>query len=439
MNSPEPGDVPAAEQEVAGRSIVSIQVSVVLPCLNEADCVGGVVRAAQSALTAARLRGEVIVADNGSTDGSPDIARAAGATVVRAPLRGYGNAYHAGMAAARGRVLVMADADGTYPMERIADLAQPVLAGQADMVIGSRRQGTIQSMPWTHRYIGNPVLTAILNWFFRVRVSDAHSGMRAISADAYRRLRLVTPGMEYASEMITQAARARLRITEIPIEYRERVGESKLRTWPDGWRHLKFLLLAAPNWLFLIPGAAMLTIGLLVTVPLIFGPVRIGAFHMDLHPMFAGAVLVIVGFQLVQFGVLIRACIEQPQGVDDRLAGFVHRTVGMEKMLVGGVLLLLGGGVIGAAIVVHWASTGFGPLTEIRLAVAAMILVVLGAQTMFGAFVYAFFMPLHFGGGVARARGSGESHDPLQSDRPIGTERPADLLGAASTLPPGDP
>ncbi len=433
MGTRETDDASAPEREIIGSTVGTIQVSVVLPCLNEADCVGRVIRAAAAALREHGLRSEIIVADNGSTDGSPDIARAAGATVVRAPLRGYGNAYHVGMAAARGRVLVMADADGTYPMERIPDLVRPVLAGEADMVIGSRRQGTIQGMPWSHRYIGNPVLTGILNWFFRVRVSDAHSGMRAISAAAYRRLKLVTPGMEYASEMITQAARARLRITEIPIEYRERVGESKLRTWPDGWRHLKFLLLAAPNWLFLIPGAVMLVVGLLVVVPLIFGPVQLGSFHMYLHPMFAGAVLVIIGFQLVQFGVLVRACIEPPEGVDDRLAGFVHRRVGMEKMLVGGVLLLLGGAVIGVAIVVHWASTGFGPLTEIRLAVAAMVLVVLGAQTMFGAFVYAFFMPLHFGGGMARARSAGGAqrvsqvaHDSALAESPVASRASRD-------------
>jgi hypothetical protein len=381
-----------------------LDVSVVFPCLNEAACVADVVGQALAALEAGGLQGEVIVSDNGSVDGSPEIAEAAGARVVHAPLRGYGNAYHAGMAAARGRVLLMADADGTYPMDRIPDLVRPVLAGEADMVIGSRLQGTIHAMPWSHRYIGNPILTGILNRFFGVKVSDAHSGMRAIDAAAYRRLRLTTPGMEYASEMITQAARAHLRIDETPIEYHERVGETKLRTWHDGWRHLKFLLLASPNWLFLIPGALMLVLGAAITVPLAFGPVHIGGFQMILHPMFAGAVLVIVGFQLLQLGLLIRSCIEQPEGHHDPLAEFLHRRIGMEKMLLGGAALLVSGIGIGGWIAIHWAATGFGPLDATRAAIAAMTLVVLGTQTMFGAFVYAFFMPLQFGGGVGRPR-----------------------------------
>lgn len=380
-----------------------LDVSVVLPCLNEAASVGVVVRDALQALAAAGLRGEVIVSDNGSIDGSAEIASQAGARLVHAPARGYGNAYHAGMAAAQGRVLVMADADGTYPMEAIAELVAPVLDGTVDMVIGSRLRGRIdrRAMPWAHRYIGNPVLTGVLNRFFRVTVSDAHSGMRAIEANAYRSLRLCTPGMEYASEMIVQAARARLRIREVPIDYRERIGESKLETWPDGWRHLKFLLLASPTWLFLLPGAIAFAVGVVLVIPLSFGPISIGPIHLVLHPILFAAVLTIVGFQMIMVGVLLRACAPLPMGARDRLANFVHHHLTIERVLVAGVLITLGGVAIGIAILASWAARGFGSLFDIREGVLALVLFVLGAQTIFGAFLYAWFLPPSFGGGVA--------------------------------------
>ena len=389
----------------ARATVETVDVSVVLPCLNEAASVGQVVADALAVMRAAGLRGEVVVADNGSTDGSAALATEAGARVIRAPLRGYGNAYHAGMAAAAGRVLVMADADGTYPMEAIPTLVGPVLAGEVDMVVGSRLRGDIErrAMPWMHRYIGNPLLTTTLNVFFKVRVSDAHSGMRAIDADAYRRLGLSTPGMEYASEMIVQAARARLRIREVPIEYRERVGESKLDTWPDGWRHLKYLLLASPTWLFLVPGFVVFGLGLLVLVPLTFGEVHLGPIRLILHPIIGGAVFTVVGYQMIQFGILLRACTVLPGGASDRLADFVHRRLTLERVLLAGSAVFLGGVALAVAIFVDWASGGFGHLSQFRASVMAMTLIMVGAQTIFGAFVYAFFLPPEFGGGIARS------------------------------------
>lgn len=379
-----------------------LQVSVVLPCLNEAASVGAVVRSALQVMREHGIKGEVVVSDNGSTDGSSDLARAAGARVVAAPSRGYGNAYHAGMAAALGRVLLMADADGTYPMEAIPALVAPVLAGERDMVIGSRLQGRIHAMPWTHRYIGNPILTGTLNRFFRVRVSDAHSGMRAIDRVAYHKLGLTTPGMEYASEMIVQAARSKLNIAEIPIEYRERIGESKLDTWPDGWRHLKYLLLASPTWLFLVPGVIAIAVGTLLLVPLTFGPVNIGPVHLILHPIFFGAMLCTVGYQMLEFGVLLRACTAQPEGVRDPLAEWVHHKLTLERVLVAGAGILLVGVGLAVATVLHWALRGFPALDDVRQLVTEMTLVVVGVQTIIGAFLYAFFLPAQFGGGVTR-------------------------------------
>jgi Glycosyl transferase family 2 len=397
-------------------------VTVVLPCLNEAGSVGTVVRDAYEAMRAADLDGEVVVADNGSTDASVEMAEAAGARVVSAPMRGYGNAYHAGMAAARGQVLVMADADGTYPMSAIPELVHPVLYGASDMVIGSRLMGAIakKAMPWKHRYIGNPVLTRILNRFFHIAVSDAHSGMRAIDARAYESLGLRTPGMEYASEMIVQAARAKLRVGELPIEYRPRIGESKLETWPDGWRHLKFLLLASPTWLYLVPGVLAFVLGMAVVIPLTFGPVQVGPLRLVLHPMLVGAVLTIIGWQMIQLGVLVRVCLPLPAGVTDRLSDFVNRRLTIERVLLGGAVVLGFGILGGAAIAIKWASEGFGPLQEVRPGITALVLCVLGAQTIFAAFLYAFFLPAYFGGGVAPAR--------VDRDEAFGT-RPVVLSG----------
>jgi glycosyltransferase involved in cell wall biosynthesis len=416
------------EAERAARPGLPL-VSVVLPCLNEAGSVGTVVRDAFMVMREADLDGEVVVADNGSTDASAELAAAAGARVVSAPVRGYGNAYHAGMAAADGRILVMADADGTYPMSAIPELVYPVLYGTSDMVIGSRLMGAIakRAMPWKHRYIGNPILTRILNRFFRITVSDAHSGMRAIDAQAYASLGLRTPGMEYASEMIVQAARAKLRVGELPIEYRPRIGESKLQTWPDGWRHLKFLLLASPTWLYLIPGVLAFVLGLAVVIPMTFGPVSVGPLHLVLHPMLVGAVATIIGWQMIQLGVLVRICLPLPVGVTDRLSDVVNRHLTIERTLLGGAAVLGVGLLGGAAIAVKWASEGFGPLQEVRPGITALVLCVLGAQTIFAAFLYAFFLPASFGGGVAPAR--------IERDDAFGG-RPVVLTGRRATGPP---
>jgi hypothetical protein len=392
-----------------------LQVTVVLPCLNEAASVGAVVTTALTAMRSAGISGEVLVADNGSDDGSAAAAIAAGARVVHVPRRGYGSACHSGMAAAHGRVLVMADADGTYPMEAIPQLVAPVLAGEQDMVIGSRLRGRTAAMPWSHRYIGNPLLTGTLNRLSGMHVTDAHSGMRAIDAAAYARLGLHTPGMEYASEMIVQAARAHLRVTELQIEYRERVGVSKLETWPDGWRHLKYLLLASPTWLFLLPGLIAVGLGLLLLVPLTFGPVNLGPIHLILHPIIGGAVLTIVGYQVLQIGVLLRTCQVLPEGASDHLADLVRRHLTLERVLLAGAIAMLAGLALGIDIFAVWASHGFKDLLEIRQSVTALTLFVVGAQTIFGAFLYAFFLPEDFAGGVVRSSGT-RAHQGVASD-----------------------
>jgi hypothetical protein len=272
------------------------------------------------------------------------------------------------------------------------------------------------AMPWLHRNVGTPMLTGVLNRFSGVAVSDAHSGMRAIDATTYRNLDLMTPGMEYASEMIVKAARKKVRIKEVPIEYRPRVGESKLQTWPDGWRHLKYLMVSSPTWLFILPGLLMCIIGTAIIAPLTFGPLTLGPIHLDLHPMIVGAALVIFGFQMIEFGVLIRVCLPLTDGVGDRVLNFFVRHINLERVLLFGVgVFLIGFGVM-MAILVRWWASGFGPLGDIRVAISALTVCVLGAQTIFAGFLYAFFLPASFGGGVSSIDLTGRSRTTSSRD-----------------------
>ena len=364
-----------------------VEVSVVMPCLNEAASVAQCVVKARAALDRAGLRGEVVVADNGSTDGSPGIAAAAGARVVHVPARGYGAAYLAGLAAARGRYLVMGDADGTYDFDDIPAFVAKLKDGH-DLVIGSRFAGTILpgAMPWLHRYIGNPVLTGILGVFFGQRVSDAHCGMRALSREANERMRLRTSGMEYASEMIAMAIRQGLRVGEIPIVYSPREGESKLRSFRDGWRHLRFMLLLSPTPLFLAPGLAMVAIGLAVLAALLPGPLRIGGMNFDFHFMFVASALAILGVQLIVLGLAAKAFARAELHVSDRWLGFLDRWFKLERGLLLGAALLAAGLGVNGWILADWLGAGRGTLFAVRPALVGLTLLVVGAQLMFGSF-----------------------------------------------------
>ena len=363
------------------------EVSVVMPCLNEAGSVAECVRQARAALDAAQLDGEVVVADNGSTDGSQQLAEAAGARVVHAPVRGYGAAYLAGLAAARGRYLVLADADGTYPLERVPEFVARLREGH-DLVIGSRFAGTILpgAMPWLHRYVGNPVLTGILGLFFGQRVSDAHCGMRALTRDANARMRLRTTGMEYASEMIAMAMRHGLRLAEIPITYHPREGESKLRSFRDGWRHLRFMLLLSPTPLFLLPGLVMLVVGLAGLFALLPGPLRLLGVTFDFHFMFVASALAILGVQLVLLGLAAKAFARAELLVGDRWLAFLDRWFTLERGLLGGLALVAAGLGINVSILHDWLEAGRTALFAVRPALAGLTLLVVGAQVAFGSF-----------------------------------------------------
>jgi hypothetical protein len=363
------------------------EVSVVMPCLNEAATVAACVRQAREAMDRAGIAGEVVVSDNGSDDGSPALAEAAGARVVSAPVRGYGAAYVAGLAAARGRFLVMGDADGTYDFGDIPAFVAKLRAGD-DLVIGSRFAGTILpgAMPWLHRYVGNPVLTGILGLFFGQRVSDAHCGMRALTREANARMGLRTTGMEYASEMIAVAIRRGLKVGEIPIVYHPRGGESKLRSFRDGWRHLRFMLLLSPTPLFLLPGLLMIVLGLAGLGVLLPGPLQAFGLSFDFHFMFVASALAILGVQLVVLGLAAKAFARAELEVRDRWLAFLDRWFTLERGLVLGAVILAAGLGVNGWILAAWLAAGRGALFAVRPALAGLTLLVVGAQLVFGSF-----------------------------------------------------
>ena len=294
--------ITAAEQTVRVAEPRTLEVSVVIPCLNEAASIEACVDAARSAIDDGNYEGEVVVVDNGSTDGSGEIAAAAGARVIHEPRRGYGNAYLAGLAAADGNYIVMLDADLTYDAAELPRFVQALEDG-GDLVLGDRMESIHPgAMPWLHRHIGNPVLTGLLNRLFGTKVNDAHCGMRAIRRDVLPRLDLRTGGMELASEMVIRAAKLKLDIRQFPIEYRPRHGESKLDTWSDGWRHLRFLLIHSPLHLFLLPGALLAGLGVLVMAG-VLAHVTVLGHQWDIHTLIGGSLLLILGTQVAALGL----------------------------------------------------------------------------------------------------------------------------------------
>jgi glycosyltransferase involved in cell wall biosynthesis len=371
---------------VSGEPSAPVKVSVVIPCLNEAGSIARCVTEALAALQGQGWTGEVIVADNGSDDRSAELARDAGALVVHEPRRGYGSAYRAGFAAARGDYIVMADADLTYDFGDIPRFVEKLDAG-ADLVMGDR-MGGIQpgAMPWLHRYVGNPVLTGILNLFFRTGVRDAHCGMRAVRRSALPRLDLRTTGMEFASEMVIRAGKERLAIEEIPIHYHPREGESKLSSFRDGWRHLRFLLVHSPNWLFIVPGALMAALGSLVALTVLLQLEVLGR-EWDLHTMVAGALLMIVGTQVLALGLCAHAYGTYFIGEKDPWFDRMRARFKLEHGLLLGGVIALAGVVVAAVIAVLWVDRGFGELSEERLAVLAATLIIVGIQIFFSSFL----------------------------------------------------
>lgn len=363
-----------------------LTVSVVIPCLNEEENITQCVQAALRALAEAQLRGEVIVVDNASEDRSAKLALAAGATVVSEPRRGYGSAYLAGFASATGIYIVMADADLTYDFADIPRFIDRLEQG-FDLVMGDRMDNIKpDAMPWLHQYVGNPLLSGFLNLLFRTGVRDAHCGMRAFRRSALPKLELRTAGMEFASEMVIRAARANLPIDQIPIEYHPRGGESKLSTFRDGWRHLRFLLAHSPTYLFVLPGLIMLVLGLLLSGMVLAGTTVLGR-HWEIHAMIGASLLEIVGVQVVGLGLCARAYASYFMSYADRWFDQARARFRLEHGLVLGLTVGAAGAAMCVVVIVRWINHGFGALGEERLALSGATLVIVGVQIFFTSFL----------------------------------------------------
>lgn len=364
-----------------------------MPCLNEAETIERCVRSARSALDAAGLDGEVLVADNGSTDGSQALAVAAGARVVDVPEKGYGAALLGGIGAARGRYVVMGDADDSYDFGAVPAFVRALEAG-ADLVMGSRFSGEIRpgAMPFLHRFLGNPVLTGLGRLFFQVPVSDFHCGLRGFRAEAIEKLGLRTTGMEFASEMVVKASLFHLAITEVPVTLRPdgRSRPPHLRTWRDGWRHLRFLLVYSPRWLFVLPGLLLALLGAALMLYVLPGPRLLLGARLDVHTMLVGAGMVLIGVQAVLFGVFAKvfAITEGLLPLDGRLESLFRR-VTLEAGLLAGALLSLAGLVLVGLVTRRWAASAYADLRygeTMRWMIPGVLLLALGAQAILSSF-----------------------------------------------------
>ena len=367
---------------------MSVDVSVILPTMNEEKAIEKVLPIIKETMDRMGLSYEVIVVDK-STDRTPEIARKLGAKVIRQKSRGYGGAYIEGFQHARGRYIVIGDPDGSYDFSEIPKFLKPLMEGEADLVICSRLRGDIKdgAMPWLHRYIGNPLPTKVLNLFFKTNISDAHCGLRALTRDVLEKLPLKCRGMEFASEMVIEAAKAGLRIKEVPIVYYPRIGESKLSSFRDGWRHLRLMLLYSPSYLFLLPGMGLILAGiLLMAYAYNTNPLRV-------HSLILASLLLIVGFQIINFGISSKVYAVR-EGLDDpdRTTRFFMRySILEEGLLLAGILFAVGFA-IGLKIFLEWKATGYGELFKIREAIIVMTLIALSIQLAFFSFFLSTLM-----------------------------------------------
>ena len=360
-------------------------VSVVIPCLNEAETIAECVIRARQVLEEAGLEGEVLVVDNGSTDGSGDLAREAGAEVVEEPRRGYGSAYLAGLAVARGDYIVMVDADLTYDFNEIPKFVRELENG-AQLVMGNRMQDIKPgAMPLLSR-LGNPLLSGFLNILHRTNVHDAHSGMRALRRDALPVLNLRTVGMEFASEMVIRATRERLDVREIPITLHPRVGASKLSPFRDGWRHLRLILVYNPTFLFIVPGAVMFMVGSLISL-LVLLEVPLFGRNLLVHSLIFGCLLILIGVQAIGLGLSARAFGVYFISEQDQLFQKLLGRLRLEHGLALALLVLAAGLALFGIVVGKWAANGFGTLREERLAILAFTVIAVGAQIFFTSFL----------------------------------------------------
>jgi glycosyltransferase involved in cell wall biosynthesis len=370
-----------------------IELSVVLPCLNEARTIGACVLEAREALTRSGIAGEILVADNGSSDGSQALAEQHGARIVPIAEKGYGHALRGGITAARGRYIIMGDADQSYDFSHLPRFVEKLRAGD-DLVMGNRFLGGIEpgAMPWKNRHIGNPILTFIGQLFFRTTIRDFHCGLRGFSAEAYRRMNLRTTGMEFASEMVIKSVILGLRVSEVPTVLR-RDGRDRpphLRPWRDGWRHLRFMLLFSPRWLFLYPGFLLMLGGTVLGGAILPGPLQVGQAHLDVHTLLFAAGGILIGFQAVSFAALskyfaIRSGLRPGEASFETWLGRLT----LEKGIIAGGVLIAAGFAIWAGALWYWREQGFGslqPAQTLRWVIPGTLGLALGCQMILTSF-----------------------------------------------------
>lgn len=369
-----------------------VEVSVIIPSLNEEKTIGICIEKVKKVFEKYNIDGEIIVSDN-STDRTPDIARSLGAKVVTPDKRGYGYAYLYALRHARGKYIVIGDADDTYDFSEIPKLLELLKNGDADIVIGSRFKGEIKkgAMPWLHRYIGNPLLTWLLNLFFKAGISDAHSGFRAFKREALEKMRLRCRGMEFASEMIIEAVRRGLRIKEVPITYYPRHGESKLSSFRDGWRHLKFMLLQTPKHLYYVPGSLLLIFGMSLLILMNLTTVRIGQLVLGVNSIIAASLLAIAGYQLIFLGLFSSIYGHSKGYLElDRLTKFVAEHVSLERGVAIGLAMFVAGFLYAVYLIIRWIQSGFEELPIINQSILGFTLLIIGLQTIF----FSFFLSM---------------------------------------------
>ena len=376
------------------NSTTPVELTILMPCLNEAETLATCIKKAKGFLMRSGVHGEILVADNGSTDGSQVIAAEEGARVVAVPQRGYGAALISGIAAAQGRYIIMGDADDSYDFSALDGMLAKLQEGD-ELVMGNRFKGGIAkgAMPFLHKYLGNPVLSFLGRLFYRIPVGDFHCGLRGFSRDAMRRMNLSSPGMEFASEMVVKSGLHGLRISEIPVTLSPdgRSRSPHLRTWRDGWRHLKFLLLYSPRWLFLIPGVALTLTGIAIMLAISVGTLRFAGLNLDIHTMTYSGSAIVLGVQMIAFAILTRLLGAQNGWLPHSAATrHLQQKITLEHCLVVALALFLVGIAMSAHAVSIWAAQDFGaldPRETMRWVVPSVIFMAVSGEIALAAFV----------------------------------------------------
>lgn len=371
------------------------ELSIVMPCLNEAETLAICITKAQSFLDINKVNGEIIIADNGSTDGSIDIAKAHNARVIHVEQKGYGSALKAGIEAAAGTYVIMGDADDSYDFNNLMPYLTELRKGK-DLVMGNRFKGGIEkgAMPFLHKYLGNPVLSFIGRLFFKMNIGDFHCGLRGFSKVAYNKMDLKTSGMEFASEMVVKSKLNNLSIAEVPTKLHKdgRTRAPHLKTWSDGWRHLRFLMLYAPNWLFLYPGILLALIGLIMSSILIVNPIQFESFTLDVHTLLYTSAFLLVGFQFIIFYGLTKIfAVENELLPKSNRYNKLFKFINLEKGLIFGFILLVIGLFLSYKGLSSWQATHFGTLdtsTTLRIIIPAITALQLGIQTILFSFFF---------------------------------------------------